>query len=118
MISLRYVIRSLRKSPGFTTTAILTLALGIGATAPLFSVVYAVAIRPFPFARPDRLVVIAENQTEPRSEVSYGNFEDWRALTTSFSEMAAMGSLNWSVVLRGPGDPVLVPYRAVSGNFF
>ena len=114
----RYAVRALQKARGFTAVAVLTLALGIAATTTLFSVVYAVDIRRFPFVDQDRLVVVGENQTQPRSEVSYGNFRDWRSATTSFSGLAAMGSLNWSFVLRGRADPALVPYRAVSGNFF
>src|SRR5262249_29088322 len=115
---LRYAIRSLRKSRGFTTTAVLTLASGIAATATLFAVLYAVALKPLPFAAPDRLVIIGESLTEPRSEVSYSNFIDWRASANRFVDLAAMGSLNWTFVLSGRGDPVSVAYRAVSGNFF
>jgi hypothetical protein len=115
---LRCAIRSLRKSRGFTSTAVLTLASGIAGTATLFAVLYAVALKPLPFAEPDRLVIIGESLTEPRSEVSYSNFIDWRASANRFVDLAAMGSLNWTFILTGRGDPVPVAYRAVSGNFF
>ena len=80
---LGYAARTLRKSPGFTITAVLTLALGIGATTAIFSVVNATLIRPLPFDDPNRLVMIygvarTYRGIDPRDEVSYPNFVDWR----------------------------------------
>ena len=83
---LRYALRTLRKSPGFTAVALFTLALGIGANTAIFSVVYGVLLRPLPFRDPSRLIVL--NETTPKVgyvSVSYPNFLDWRAQSRAFS---------------------------------
>ena len=87
---LRYGWRTLLKSPGFAVAALLTLALAIGANTAIFSVVYGILLRPLPFADASRLIVVRE--TTPRVgdvSVSYPNFQDWRAQSRAFSEMAA-----------------------------
>src|SRR4051794_22158 len=71
----RFAVRTLRRSPGFTLAAVLALALGIGATTAIFSVVDAVLLRPLPYAEPDRLAVIFNGTS---SAVSPANFLDWR----------------------------------------
>ncbi|HEV2915198.1 MAG TPA: ABC transporter permease [Pyrinomonadaceae bacterium] len=89
---LRYGARVLWKKPGFTVLAILTLALGIGANAAMFSVVNAVILRPFPYASPDRLVMVWETQQQlglPYMFASPPNYADWREQNHSFEEMAA-----------------------------
>src|SRR5262245_58736183 len=87
---LRYGSRMLLKQPGFTLIAVLTLALGIGANTSIFSLIYAVMLRPLPFAEPERLVTIAETHPAvPRLEVAAPDFNDWRQQAQSFSEMAA-----------------------------
>ena len=89
---LRYALRSLRKSPGFTAIAALTLALGVGATTAIFSVINAVMLRPLPFAQPDRLVRIWESNVErgwPTFAVSHPNFLDWRSQSRAFESLAA-----------------------------
>ena len=90
---LRYAARSLRKSPGFTIVAALTLALGVGANTAIFSVVNTVMLRPLPFADSGRLVRIWENNLErnrPTFAVSHPNFLDWRSQAKSFQSMAAI----------------------------
>jgi putative ABC transport system permease protein len=92
---LRYAWRQLRKVPGFTVTAVLTLALGIGATAAIFTLVYDVMLRPLPLPHADRLVRIEEKVAEwtdmyPMLPVSANHFTFWEQHSRSFSAMAVM----------------------------
>ena len=89
---LRYALRLLRKSPGFTAVALLTLALGIGANTAMFSVVDGVLLAPLPYSHPDRLVVVWENNLHFKQVVwpSYPNFKDWQRTARSFQQMAAV----------------------------
>lgn len=96
----RYGWRSFRKAPGFTIIAVLTLALGIGANAAIFSVVNAVLLRPLPYADPDRLVTVLHHGTDP---VAFANFLDWRREAKSFSGLAA--AEYWTPNLTGAGEP-------------
>ena len=84
--NLRYTMRALRKSPGFTAVAVITLALGIGANTAIFSVVNAVLLRPLPYKDDSRLVVILNKGRNP---VAPANFIDWRSQSHSFSQMGA-----------------------------
>src|SRR6202451_4505111 len=86
---LRYAARMLRKSPGFTAVAVITLALGIGANAGVFSVVNGVLLNPLPYPHPDQLVAIHESKpTFPTGSISFPNFKDWKNNNRSFSQMA------------------------------
>ena len=88
----RYGARLLRKSPGFTLVAVAALALGLGATTAIFSVVDTVLLKPLPFARADRLLVIWEkNPVENKSKllVAGGNFLEWRHQTHLLESVAA-----------------------------
>jgi predicted permease len=113
---LRYGLRMLRKNPGFTCVAILTLALGIGANTAVFSVVYAVLLQPLPYKDPSRLVVL--NETTPKVgdvSVSYPNFLDWRAGSRTFSQMAALHGVGFN--LSGITQPENISGSAVSPNY-
>ena len=102
---LRYGLRMLAKSPGFTAAALLTLTLGIGATAAIFSVVDAVLLRSLPFRDPDRLVTVYEDISKmgfPRNTPAPGNYADWKAQTQIFEDTAAVV---WQVYdLSGKGE--------------
>ena len=102
---LRYGLRMLRKSPGFTSVAIITLALGIGATTAIFSVVDTVLLHSAPYARSAELVAITEKgpTTAPGeiNEVSAGDFTDWQAQAPVFTGVAAYQSWEFHALTRG-----------------
>jgi putative ABC transport system permease protein len=113
---LRYGSRTLRKSPGFTVIALLTLALGIGANTAIFSILYGILLRPLPYKDPARLIVLHETTPKVGTvSVSYPDFLDWRAQNTAFSEMAAVNSIGFN--LSGINQPENVSGQAVSANF-
>jgi putative ABC transport system permease protein len=113
----RYAFRSLRKSPGFTIAAVLTLALGIGANTAIFSVVNAVLIRPLPYQDADRLMLIyTTHPGEARDYVSQPDLDDWRAHAQSFSGMLSL--VTQSVNLTGADQPERVIGSFVSANYF
>ena len=86
----RYSLRQLRRNPGFTCTAILILALGIGATVAIFAYVDAALIKPLPYENPSRLVAVYESQTMfPRGNLSYQDYLDWKKLNKVFSSFDA-----------------------------
>lgn len=116
---LRYGLRTLGKSPGFTTVALLSLALGIGANSAIFSVVNAMLLRPLPFPESNRLVRLWE--TQPKNSwyhnvVNPWNFLDWRERTHAFQDMAAV--MNTDMNVTGQGEPFAVPGASVSAGFF
>src|SRR5580704_15489546 len=89
----RYALRQLRKSPGFTTVTVLTLALGIGANTAVFSVVNGVLLNPLPFHDASRVVSMFEATPNfPKGSISYPNFLDWQRDNRSFEAMAAYRS--------------------------
>ena len=117
MNDLKFALRQLRKSPGFTSIAIVTLALGISATTAIFSVVNGVLLKSLPFPHPEQLFVLGESSKESaRLFVSFPNFLDWRAQQSVFAEMAAR--LPMGGVITGEGEPERVIGRAVTSNFF
>jgi predicted permease len=115
---LRYGLRMLRKSPGFTTVAILTLALGIGANSAIFSVVHGVILAPLPYRDGNRLVVLWESIAHGKylQTDSYQNFRDWQEEARSFQEMAAWDP--GAHDLSSPGTPEHIDATEVSSNFF
>ena len=115
---LRYTVRTLRRSPGFSGVAVLSLALGIGANSAIFSVVNAVMLRTLPVAEPDRLVHIARFTPEGRRPffVSYPIFELFRDNVRSVSGVFAQATFSQSIAIDGEDDFVAVD--AVSGAYF
>jgi hypothetical protein len=119
LADVRYSVRLLKKAPGFTAIAILTLALGIGANTAIFSAVDAVLIRPLPYTDPDRVVLVWEDNTAagfPRNTPAPGNYTDWKRMQRSFSGIAATRGGSASVTSDGPPEQILG--RRVSQNFF
>jgi len=114
---LRVALRRLRKSPGFTFVAVLTLALGIGANSAIFSIVNAVLLRPLPYRDPERLVLLAERWPQfPRLSLSYLNYQDWRDQSHSFE---AVGAVRNSVMtMTGTPEAERLPTQNVTANVF
>ena len=113
----RYGLRMLWKSPGFTTIAILTLALGIGANTAIFSIVNGVLLNPLPFPQADRLIALGENKANfENGSISYPNFRDWQKENRSFSSMALSRIFSFS--LLGTGDAEQIRGELVSSDFF
>ena len=116
---IRYAIRGLLKNRAFTTVAVLTLALGIGANAAIFSVVNAVLLKPLQFRDPDRLAIIWEEATFagfPRNTPAPGNYLDWKAQNQSFEDMAATAEKSFN--LTGDGEPERIAAERVTQSFF
>jgi putative ABC transport system permease protein len=115
---LRYGLRMLRRAPGFSIVAILTLALGIGAAAAVFSVVNGVLLRPLAYPDPDRIAALFQvDETGRRgANVSEPNFEDWKTGTRSFSAMAEMSS--GPTPVRIGDETTMIPGATVSREFF
>src|SRR5580693_7437307 len=114
---IRYGLRMLRKSPGFTAVAVITLALGIGANTAIFSVVEGVVLAPLRYFEPDRLVTVWENNPRfSRVWDSYPNFQDWQRSARSFQQMAAFREQ--AVDLTFPGAPSHLKARQISSGFF
>ena len=115
----RYSTRMLLKHPAFTLIAVITLALGIGANAAIFSIINSVLLRSLPYEDPDRIVTLWENNTKeslPRDDVSPANFLDWRERQQVFSEIAFANpnSLDYS----GGEEPEVIRAAMVSKGFF
>jgi predicted permease len=115
----RYGLRQLRRSPGFTMVAILTLALGIGANTAIFSVVYAVLLKPLPFRSPGQLVRVFEANDRagiPAEGCSYSEFQEWQRQNHVFNGMAAVNG--HELTLTGRGEPSVVRVGDVTADFF
>jgi putative ABC transport system permease protein len=119
MHDLRFAFRQLRRNPGFTAVAVLTLALGIGVNTMIFSVVNAVVLRPLPFPDPERLVFLFENNLPKgvrRMSLSYPDYLDWRAQNTVFTDLGLQGET--TCTLTGRADPVRVQGAVVTASLF
>ena len=114
---LRFSFRSLRKSPGFSSIVILTMALGIGGNTAIFSIVNSVLLRPLPFPEPNRLVAIyTYTSTEGNTSFSYPDFLDWQRDNSSFAYLAVY--LRSGVALLDSGSAEYLQGELISANFF
>ncbi|HLY62315.1 MAG TPA: ABC transporter permease [Terriglobia bacterium] len=114
---LKYAVRMLIKNPGFTVVAVLTLALGIGATVAIFSVVYGVLLRPLPFPKPEQIVSISELASDGhRMNFADPNVRDLRAMNHTLAGMAKAD--NDEVTISGGNGPARVGVATVSEDFF
>jgi putative ABC transport system permease protein len=117
MQDVRYSLRTLRKSPGFTAVSVFTLALGIGANTAIFSVVNAVLLRALPYRDPDRLVLLSEYRGVAEMDGANGEtFKEWQGQAKAFEQIAAYTSN--TAVLTGSGEPERLPVGKVSSDLF
>jgi putative ABC transport system permease protein len=121
--NLRYLLRQMRRAPGFACIVIVTLALGIGATTVVFSIVDAVLLRPLPFPHAARLVELESLENLPggatrANDTSYPNFFDWRQQSKSFQSMAAYKSNGYTIAGSGDGAAERAVGIMVSSDFF
>jgi len=109
LADLRYAVRTLRRSPIFTTATVLTMALTIGANTAIFSVVNAVLIRPLPFASPERLMQVAEKNDKlniSNFSASVLNYLSWKEQNQSFQGLAAIGGGAYTLTGRGDSEQI------------
>ncbi len=119
MEDIRYALRLLAKNPAFTLATVATLALAIGATTAIFSVVRGVLLQPLPYHEPERLVRVWEvsPQGENRNVVSAGNYLDWRDRARAFESLGAHGG-TFAIALTGTGEPLTVGAARVTPSAF
>lgn len=112
----RYGIRQLRRNPGFAVTAIVVLALGIGATAAIFGAVNPILFKPLPYPHPSRVMMIFEMRDGGSRLPCFGTYEGIAERSSSFDAMAAMKP--WQPAMAGMGEPELFEGQRVSAGFF
>jgi predicted permease len=116
---IRYALRQLRKNPGFTAVAVLTLALGIGANTGIFTLVNAVMLKSLPVPNPEQLYLLTENDWQPsNSRFAYPTFKDWRAAMPRGAELAATSYPGTFYASFGDGRPEMATGQLVTGNYF
>jgi predicted permease len=114
---IRYALRQLHRSPGFTVTTVLMLALGIGASIAIFAFVDAALLKPLPYADPTRLADVAEHGIAfPRSNLSYQDFRDWQRMNKVFSSLEAYTGSGYLFATPSGVEPV--PAARVTDGFF
>ena len=117
----RFALRTLARSPALAGAAVVTLALGIGANAAIFSAVNAVILRPLPFREPSRLYALGENNVEKSwhmETAAPANMLDWRERVPAFEDIAAFSPYTGPRTLTGRGEPMQLQAATVTGNFF
>ena len=118
---LRFAVRTLRRNPAYAVTAVLVLALGIGANTAIFGAANAFFFRPLPFGEPDRLVMLYETNPEfgwTHETAAPANVLDWREQVEAFEDIAMYSEFVNRVTYVRDGEPELIGAAAVSGNFF
>jgi putative ABC transport system permease protein len=117
----RYALRSLRRAPVIAVTAVITLALGIGAATAIYTVVDAVLLKPLPFPHPEQLYVIGEDNAERDWHLQVAapaNYLDWKEQLSAFASMGGFADGHSSVTFTGDGEPRMVSMVQVTGTFF
>jgi predicted permease len=115
----RFALRGLRRNPAFTTVALLTLALGIGANAAMFSIVNGILLRPLPYPAPEQLVLLHQANVrtgDMHGRMSFEDLEDWRARTRTLTSIAGFAAV--PTILTGRGDATEISKAYVTGAFF
>src|SRR5260370_38490582 len=101
---LRYTLRQLRKSPGFTAVAVVTLALGIGATTAIYTVLYATVLAPMPYPNAEQLVMVWSKLDGGRNPASAADFLDWKRQNTFFQDLNAWNDGRFNLATPDPPD--------------
>jgi predicted permease len=115
----RFALRMLRKTPGFTAIAVLTLALGIGANTAVFTVVYSALLRPLPYSHPENIIALGESrdpQNPGPAEISYPDFLDWQKSSKTLQSIAGASQEGFTITGVG-GDPQFMKAAQISSNF-
>jgi putative ABC transport system permease protein len=116
---LRFALRQLRNSPGFTFVAVLMLALGIGVNTAIFSVIYAVLLRPLPYPEADRLAILTESDVnQPEISIAFPDYIDWKRDNTTFKEIAISRRESYNLSGLEGRAPEQVSGALVTANFF
>ncbi|MDP9291820.1 MAG: ABC transporter permease, partial [Verrucomicrobiota bacterium] len=119
MADLRFALRQLRKSPGFTLVAVITLALGIGANTAIFSVIYAVLLKPLPYPAAERIVILTESDNnQPSISVSFPDYLDWKRDNTVFEQLAVARRESYNLSGLPHQAPEQISGAIVTANFF
>ena len=114
--NIRFSFRVLRKNPGITTTIALTLALGIGATTAIYTVVYATLLAPMPYPNPDQLVIVWSKIQDFRNSVAAGDFLDWQQQSSTFQELKAFTGTSFN--MAGKEEPEMVPAQMTTPGMY
>jgi predicted permease len=117
----RHALRALRRDPLLATAAIVTLAVGIGTNTAIYSAVHAVILQPLPFASPDRLMMISEDNPQKQwhqQTAAPANYLDWKTQVAAFQDVAAYMPYVNTLTLTGTGEPRVLSGYTVTGNFF